>query len=69
MTADQLKDLMRQPTVSIEDAGKILSLSRNSAYQAAKSGEIPCIKLGRLIRVPTAKLREMLGIRTESSAA
>jgi excisionase family DNA binding protein len=63
MTADQLKDLMKQPTVSIEDAGKILDLSRNSAYRAVKAGEIPSIRLGRLFRVPMAKLCELLGMK------
>jgi excisionase family DNA binding protein len=63
MTDDELHSLLKQPTVSVEDAGKILELSRGSAYRAARTGELPSIKLGRLFRIPTAKLREMLGLR------
>jgi excisionase family DNA binding protein len=48
-------------TISIEDAGKILGYSRNSAYEAAKNGELPTIRLGRKLRVPRAALEKMLG--------
>jgi excisionase family DNA binding protein len=48
-------------TISVEDAGKILGYSRNSAYEAAKTGELPTIRLGRKLRVPRAALEKMLG--------
>lgn len=44
------------------DAGEILGLSRQSTYGAARRGEIPTIRLGRRIVVPTAPLRRMLGM-------
>lgn len=43
-------------------AALALGLSRNSAYEAAKKGEITTIRIGNLIRVPTAPLRKMLGM-------
>ena len=49
--------------LSIEEAGKILSISRSSAYQAAASGELPVIRIGRKLLVPRARLMEMLGER------
>jgi excisionase family DNA binding protein len=42
------------------DAGQALGLSRNATYDAAKRGEIPTIRFGKLIKVPTAALRRML---------
>jgi excisionase family DNA binding protein len=42
------------------DVGKALGLSRNHTYEAARSGEIPTIKIGRCLRVPLAALNEML---------
>lgn len=48
-------------TISIEAAGKILGYSRNTAYEAAKSGQLETIRLGRKIRVPRAALEKMLG--------
>jgi excisionase family DNA binding protein len=47
-------------TVSVEEAGRILGYSRNSAYDAARRGELPTIRLGRKIRVPKAALLHML---------
>jgi excisionase family DNA binding protein len=47
-------------TYSVPEAGKLLSLSRNAAYDAAKRGELPTIRLGRKIRVPKAALQRLL---------
>lgn len=43
-------------------AGAILNKGRSSTYDAARSGSIPAIKVGREWRVPTSKLREMVGL-------
>lgn len=51
-----------QPTLTVEEAGKFLLLSRGSAYKAARRGEIPTIRIGRSLIVPTAQLRQMLGL-------
>ena len=50
----QLPDPRIRPTLSVEDAAGLLDISRASAYQGVKSGEIPCIRVGRRILVPTA---------------
>jgi excisionase family DNA binding protein len=42
------------------EAGQALGLSRNATYDAARRGEIPTIRFGKLIKVPTAALRRML---------
>jgi excisionase family DNA binding protein len=42
------------------DVGKALGLSKNHTYEAARSGEIPTIKIGRCLRVPLAALNKML---------
>jgi hypothetical protein len=31
-------------------------------YDGVRRGEIPCLRVGRRIRVPTARLHELLGI-------
>ena len=40
----------------------ILGLSRGATYAAAGRGDIKTIRLGRLKRVPTAWLRQKLGL-------
>ena len=48
-------------TVTVPDAGRIYyGLSRNGSYEAAKRGDIPTIKIGKLLRVPVRALEEML---------
>jgi excisionase family DNA binding protein len=54
--------LMEELTVKVDDAAALLGLSRNGTYAAIHQGEIPSIRIGRCIRVPTAALRTMLGI-------
>jgi excisionase family DNA binding protein len=50
------------PTVlTVEEAGRLLRISRQSAYQAARTGELPTIRIGRRLLVPRAKLAELLG--------
>ncbi len=39
-------------TLTIPEAAERLGISRNGAYEAAKRGEIPTIKIGRLVLVP-----------------
>jgi hypothetical protein len=56
-----------QPTVTVPIAGKLLGLSRNAAYAAAASGQIPTLRFGRRIVVPTAPLRRMLGLTPEGA--
>ncbi len=40
-------------TISVPVAGKrYFDLSRGASYAAAKSGDIPTVRIGRLLRVP-----------------
>jgi excisionase family DNA binding protein len=49
-------------TISVEEAGRWLGVSRNTAYEAAGRGEIPTIRIGRLLRVPVAPFERLLGL-------
>lgn len=54
-------DPIEHPTVTVTEAAKILGISRGSAYEAARTGQIPVIRVGRRLLVPTAPLAAMLG--------
>lgn len=43
------------------DVGRALGLGRNSTFKAAKSGEIPTIRIGKRLLVSKAKLDQLLG--------
>lgn len=55
------------PTVSVEQAGEVLGLSRRSAYRAASAGQIPTIRVGRRLLVPRLALLRLLGAVDEAA--
>ena len=47
--------------LTIDEAAGVLRISRQSAYEAARRGEIPTIRLGRRILVPRRALEKLIG--------
>lgn len=45
---------------TLPEAGAMLGMSRNASYEAAKRGDFPTIRIGKLIRVPKAAFHRML---------
>ena len=61
---DEIRKLLNEnAAVSLADAGKVLGLIRGSTYAAAANGDIKTLRLGRLLKVPTAWLREKLDLK------
>jgi hypothetical protein len=57
-------------TMTVPEAGKeYFGLSRNASYAAAQRGEIPTIKIGRCLRVPTRAMEEMLDAASKTKDA
>ena len=61
-------DLTDAEVLTIEEAAALLRISRNAAYAAARQWRatggktgIPCIEIGRTLRVPRADLDRLLG--------
>jgi len=52
--------LRARTTVSVEEAARVLGISRGGAYDAARRGDLPTISLGRRLRVPVPVLLRML---------
>ena len=48
-------------TLTVPDAGRrYFNLSRNASYEAARRGDLPTIRIGRLLRVPVVALERKL---------
>jgi excisionase family DNA binding protein len=47
-------------TLTVPQAGRRLGISRNLAYEAARRGEIPTIRIGRLLLVPKVEFDRLL---------
>ena len=46
--------------LTVPEAGKLLGIGRNSAYEAARNGEIPVIRIGKRLLVPVVALDRLL---------
>jgi hypothetical protein len=48
-------------TLTVPEAGRVyFDLGRNASYEAARRGDIPTIRIGRLLRVPVVALERRL---------
>jgi excisionase family DNA binding protein len=64
----QLNDSELPPLLSIDQACRLLGVSRGVGYRAAASGDLPTLRWGRRLYVPTARLLVMLGLPAEEQA-
>jgi len=58
------------PVLTVNEVAGMLRISRGSAYQLVRTGQLPCLRVGRLIRVPRAAFEDVLaraGARCDSS--
>lgn len=51
-----LPDPKERPTLTVDAAANILGVDRKTVYAAINSGELPCLRVGRRILIPTAWL-------------
>jgi hypothetical protein len=65
---EELQKLLAEPTADVPEVGRIcFGLSRNGSYDAAKRGDFPTIKVGRLLKVPTAALSRLLSLHEHAA--
>lgn len=59
---------MRQEpqTFTVEQAGRLLGVGRSLAYEAARTGQIPVIRVGKRLLVPKSALFRMLAAAESS---
>ena len=69
MTREELLEL--PAVVDVATAAQVLGVGRSCAYEMVRTGDwpTPVLRLGRLIRVPTAPLLELLGVEVVSVAS
>jgi hypothetical protein len=66
----RVPDPERHPTLDLwPTTGRFFGLCKASTYDAARRGEIPTIRVGRRLLVPTAELRRMLKLDDSGPAA
>jgi len=62
MTVEQMRNL--PPVVDVLTAAAILGIGRTAAYELIRIGKwpTPILRLGKLIRVPSAPLLDLVGV-------
>lgn len=50
--------------VRVEEAARLLSLSRSTLYEMMDAGELPSVRRGTARRIPVAALREWIARQT-----
>lgn len=53
----------------VEEVQAILGIGRSKVYEMVAQGELPTIRLGRLVRVPRGELARWIERRTNSEEA
>ena len=51
-------DQPQKTMLSVEEAGEMLGISRQLAYQLANRDDFPCLRIGRRLLIPRSKLIE-----------
>jgi len=54
-------------TISVEETGRLLGISRGLAYELVNRGELPSVRLGRRIVVPRRALDRMLDLPDDAA--
>ena len=64
-----IPDPSERPVISAEEAFAELGIDRSTGYKAIREGTfpVPVIRVGRIIRVPTAALRQLLQLDNSSA--
>ncbi len=47
-----------------EEAAKLLSLGRSTVFQLMATGELPCVRIGRAVRIPRSALERWVRERS-----
>ena len=58
---------MKRETLTVEEAGRLLGIGRGSAYEAARRGDIPVIRIGKRLLVPRAAMARLLDCPREGA--
>ena len=65
--SDQPKSPVEPLLVRVEEAARILSLSRSTIYEMMDAGELPSVRYGAARRIPVAALRAWVAQHTQAT--
>jgi excisionase family DNA binding protein len=51
----------------VEEFATWAGVGKGTAYEAIRSGELPSVRIGRLVRIPRAGVAEWMGVQEPNS--
>lgn len=63
----QVPDPLNRATLTVTEVAELFGIGLSAAYKAVKAGEIPAIRIGGRLLVPTAAVRRMLLVEDSDS--
>jgi excisionase family DNA binding protein len=66
VTASEVSQL--PALIGVQQACDLLGISRSAGYRAAAAGDLPTIRLGRRLYVPTARFAALIGLPVDGAA-
>jgi excisionase family DNA binding protein len=57
-----------KPTLSVDEFAVVAGISRSTAFAAVHNGEVPSMRFGKRIRIPTAAVCRMLALEAPDDA-
>ena len=60
--------MTKKITGTVDEAAKVLKVSRNSAYEGVKTGDIPSMRVGKRILVLWGPFMRKLGVEEDQAA-
>ena len=55
-----LAEVRERPTLTVAETSAVLNLGRSATYAAIRAGEIPSLRIGGRVVVPTSRLLALL---------
>lgn len=52
-------------TITVSEAAKLLGISRGTAYECVRTGQIPSVNFGRRVLIPRRRLEALLESSSE----
>ncbi|MFI3250699.1 MAG: helix-turn-helix domain-containing protein [Eubacteriales bacterium] len=53
--------LVHRKVVTVKEAADAMCVSTGSVYNLIKKEQLPCVHIGRLVRIPISALNEFMG--------
>lgn len=67
--SDNPADHATRQTLTVEEAAQVLGIGRTLAFEMARRGDLPTLRLGRRLVVPHAALMRLLDVHQPASDA